>query len=57
MTTKRLCVKWEDGMRNIPITHIEKDSGYMVAYMGDQVVGAFDVSFVQVMYVSEAKTS
>ncbi len=41
---------------NIPATRIEYEQGYAVAFNGDEFVGVFDIGFINVLYLSEAKT-
>ena len=55
MNTKRLIVVWEDGHCNVPCTRVEYDQGYAVAFNGDTLVGVFDIGFINVLYLSEAR--
>ena len=55
--TKRLIAVWEDGHCNVPATRIEYEQGYAVAFNGDEFVGVFDIGFINVLYISEARNS
>lgn len=51
----RLIVRGKDWHVNINVTHIQREEALVFAFLGDDLVGVFDLGIVGALYMSERK--